>query len=39
MITDEELNKGLLTLKVIWFAMLGALVIYLFIGLRIPAGL
>ncbi len=39
MITDEELNKGLLTLKVIWFAMLGALIIYLFIGLRIEANL
>ena len=35
MITDEELGRELLKLKVIWFGMLGALVIYLFIGLRI----
>ena len=39
MIKDEELKKGLLTLKVIWFAMLGALAIYLLIGLRIAANL
>ncbi len=35
MITDEELNKKLLTLKVIWFGMLGSLAIYVIIGLRI----
>ncbi len=35
MITDEELNRRLSTLKVIWFGMLGALAIYVFIGLRI----
>jgi len=35
MITDQELDKGLLTLRVIWFAMLISLAIYLFIGLRV----
>ena len=35
MITDEELGKGLLRLKLIWFGMLGSLAIYLFIGLQI----
>ncbi len=35
MITDEELGKELLKLKVIWFAMLGSLVIYLIVGLQI----
>ncbi len=33
MITDQELDKGLLTLKMIWFAMLLSLAIYLFVGL------
>ncbi len=33
MITGQELNKGLLPLKIIWFAMLMSLVIYLFVGL------
>jgi hypothetical protein len=33
MITDEELGKELVTLKVIWFAMLMALAVYLFVGL------
>lgn len=32
MISDEELSKGLLTLKIIWFGMLGSLAIYLIIG-------
>ncbi len=32
MLTDEELSKGLLILKVIWFGMLGSLVIYLVVG-------
>lgn len=35
MITDEELGKEFLKLKVIWFGMLGSLGIYLFIGLQI----
>jgi hypothetical protein len=35
MITDEELGKELLKLKIIWFGMLGSLAIYLFIGLQI----
>jgi DMSO reductase anchor subunit len=39
MITDEELSKGLLILKVIWFGMLGSLVIYLIIGLLIATNL
>jgi len=39
MITDEELSKGLLTLKVIWFGMLGSLAIYLFVGLAIVTNL
>jgi hypothetical protein len=34
MITDQELNKGMLILKIIWFAMLTSLGIYLFVGLR-----
>ena len=32
MITDEELSKALLILRVIWFGMLGSLAIYLIIG-------
>ncbi len=39
MISDEELGKSLLILNVIWFAMLGSLAIYLFIGLRLAANL
>jgi hypothetical protein len=39
MITDEELGKGLLRLKIIWFGMLGSLAIYLFIGLQIATNL
>lgn len=35
MITDKELNKGMLNLWIIWFAMLASLVIYLFVGLRV----
>ena len=35
MITDQELDKGLLTLKMIWFAMLASLAIYLFVGLQV----
>ena len=37
MMTDQELNKGLFTLKVIWSAMLMSLVVYLFVGLQIAA--
>lgn len=33
MTSTQELSKGLLTLKVIWFAMLTSLVIYLLVGL------
>ena len=39
MITDEELSKGMLTLKVIWLGMLGSLVIYLVLGLVIVTNL
>jgi len=39
MITDEELAKELLRLKVIWFGMLGSLVIYLIIGLQIATNI
>jgi hypothetical protein len=35
MITDQELNKGMLNLKLIWFTMLASLGIYLFVGLRV----
>jgi len=38
MISEQELNKGLLTMKIIWFGMLTALAIYLFMGLQIGAG-
>lgn len=37
MITDREPEKGLLTLKIIWSAMLMSLAIYLFVGLQITA--
>lgn len=33
MITDQELNRGILSLRIIWFAMLASLAVYLFIGL------
>jgi hypothetical protein len=39
MIANEEIDKGLLTLKMIWFAMLASLAIYLFVGLQIAANL
>jgi len=39
MITDEELSKGLLILRVIWLGMLGSLAIYLLIGLVIATNL
>ena len=37
MITDREVDKGLLTLKVIWSAMVVSLAVYLFVGLQIAA--
>jgi DMSO reductase anchor subunit len=39
MITNEELDKEFLRLKIIWFGMLGSLVIYLIIGLQIGANI
>jgi hypothetical protein len=39
MITDEELGRELLRLKVIWFGMLGSLVIYLIMGLQIATNI
>ncbi len=39
MIADQEIDKGLLNLKIIWFAMLMSLVIYLFVGLYAGARL
>jgi len=39
MMTDEELGKELLRLKIIWFGMLGSLAIYLIIGLRIATNI
>jgi len=35
MMTSQELDKGLLTLKLIWSAMLMSLAIYLFVGLQV----
>lgn len=35
MITDEELDRELSKLKIIWFAMLGSLGLYLIIGLQV----
>jgi F0F1-type ATP synthase membrane subunit c/vacuolar-type H+-ATPase subunit K len=35
MITDEEVKKGLMTLNIIWFAILMSLVIYLVVGLQV----
>ena len=35
MITEQELDKRLRTLKIIWFAMLMSLGIYLFVGIRL----
>jgi hypothetical protein len=39
MITDQELNKGMVNLKIIWFAMLASLAIYLFVGLQVETNL
>jgi hypothetical protein len=39
MITDQELNKGMLNLKIIWFAMLASLAVYLFVGLQAQTAL
>lgn len=35
MISDQKFDRGMLTLKVIWLAMLMSLVIYLFVGLYV----
>lgn len=37
MIGDAELDKALLTLKFIWFAMLFSLAVYLFVALQVGA--
>lgn len=39
MMTNQELDKGLLTLKIIWPAMLMSLAVYLFMGLQFAAGM
>jgi hypothetical protein len=39
MMTDEELGKGLLTLKAIWFSMLVSLALYLFVGLQVATNI
>ncbi len=35
MITEQELDKRLMTLRIIWFAMLMSLAIYLFVGIQV----
>ncbi len=35
MMTDQELDKRLMTLRIIWFAMLMSLGIYLFVGIQV----
>jgi len=37
--SDEEFGKGLVTLNIIWFAMLVSLAIYLFVGLHVSENL
>ncbi len=39
MITDQEIDKGLFTLKIIWFAMMMSVVIYLLVGLYFESNL
>jgi hypothetical protein len=39
MISDVEVKKGLMTLNIIWFAVLTSLVIYLFVGLQVKENL
>jgi F0F1-type ATP synthase membrane subunit c/vacuolar-type H+-ATPase subunit K len=39
MISDQELDKRLSTLKAIWFAMLASLAIYMFVGLQVAENL
>ena len=39
MISDGDLKKGLMTLNIIWFAMLILLAIYLFVGLQVAENL
>ena len=36
---DQELEKGLLTLKIVWIAMLASLAMYLFVGLLVSANI
>jgi hypothetical protein len=38
-ISDEEIKKGLMTLNIIWCAMLISLAIYLFVGLQVAGNL
>jgi hypothetical protein len=33
--TEQELNKRLITLRIIWFALLMSLAIYLFVGIQV----
>ncbi len=35
MITEQELDKQLMTLRIIWFAMLMSLAVYLFAGIQV----
>jgi len=35
MMTEQELDKRLMTLRIIWFALLMSLAIYLFVGIRV----
>jgi hypothetical protein len=37
--TDEEIDKGLLILRVIWCALLASLAIYAFAGLQVAANM
>jgi len=39
MITDEQLDRELSKLKIIWFGMLGSLVLYVILGLQIATNL
>ncbi|MBN2107896.1 MAG: hypothetical protein JW832_10770 [Deltaproteobacteria bacterium] len=39
MMTDGEIDKGLLILRVIWCAMLASLAIYVFAGLQVAANM
>ena len=39
MITEQELNRRLMTLRIIWFALLMSLAVYLFVGFRVGTNL